>query len=141
MSDTPKPDHAAALEWAKRRIDGAELVSGLSDNLDSAARCLLDLHAQLEQAKRIGELEELNGMLAEIKAGQDAVSVSREDEIATLKSALRRAPCEKQRPVSWDAPGVGTDEIVEYTEWVDCDQCPYCLARAETRKENCDHAK
>ena len=49
----PKPDHAAALEWART----VELMKPERDTFPrdpdyNAARCILDLHAQLKQARK-----------------------------------------------------------------------------------------
>lgn len=46
-----KPDHAAALEWAQSRFwHSGEASYDVPEDHQNAARCILDLHAQLKQA-------------------------------------------------------------------------------------------
>lgn len=57
---------------------------------------------------------------------------------ATLKAALRRAPCEKRQFKHHEHNEAG--EVTRFSRWVDCGQCPYCLARAE-QPEGDGHAR
>jgi hypothetical protein len=55
MAENPKPDHAAAKEWAAEAVRLHEGMAeyGLEEpGSTMVARAYLDLHAQLEQAKK-----------------------------------------------------------------------------------------
>ena len=90
----------------------------------------------LKQAERIASLQRLDNataLLEGLVTPERFVEIGKlEDEIALLKTALARAPCEiKGETVEWSAK---YGEAAQHG-FHDCGTCPPCFARAEANKE------